>query len=97
MLASHIVGMTVRNGPGDKAQDIGKIADLVLDRKKQTVSVLVGVGGFLGIGAKDVGVPLSKVRFDAGSKSAVVDMTKKQLESAPAYVTLADKTARQEE
>ncbi|CAM5194375.1 hypothetical protein CDEF62S_04304 [Castellaniella defragrans] len=95
MLASDIIGMSVKNGPGEKAQDIGKITDLVLDQSKKTVNVLIGVGGFLGIGSKDVGVPLDKVQLNTGSKVAVVDMTKEQLEKAPAYETLADKQAKE--
>jgi len=96
MLASDIIGMSVKNGSGEKAQDIGKITDLVLDQSKKTVNVLIGVGGFLGIGSKDVGVPLDKVQLDTGAKVAIVDMSKEQLEKAPAYVTLADKKAKEE-
>jgi len=95
MLASELIGMPVRNGTGDKAENIGKITDLVLDRGEKTVNVLIGVGGFLGIGTKDVGVPLDKVQFNPGAKTAVVDMSKEQLQEAPAYVTLEDKKAKE--
>lgn len=97
MLASELIGMPVRNGTGDKAENIGKITDLVLDRGEKTVNVLIGVGGFLGIGAKDVGVPLDKVQFNPGSKTAVVDMSKEQLQEAPAYVTLEEKKAKEQQ
>lgn len=97
MLASHIIGMTVKNGSGDKAEDIGKISDLVLDRDKKTVNVLIGVGGFLGIGTKEVGVPLKDVKFSSGSDTATITMTRDQLEKAPAYVTLSSKKEKQKQ
>ncbi|WP_322997726.1 PRC-barrel domain-containing protein [Castellaniella sp.] len=97
VLASNLIGMPVRNGTDDKAEDIGKITDLVLNQDQKTVNVLIGVGGFLGIGAKNVGVPLDKVAFNTQAKTAVVHMSKGELEKAPAYVTLADKQAKQEQ
>ncbi|MGB6008471.1 PRC-barrel domain-containing protein [Castellaniella sp.] len=97
MLASNLIGMPVRNGTDDKAEDIGKITDLVLNQDQKTVNVLIGVGGFLGIGAKDVGVPLEKVQINSQAKTAVVHMSKKELEQAPAYVTLADKQAKEQQ
>jgi sporulation protein YlmC with PRC-barrel domain len=97
MLASHIIGMSVKNGAGEKAEDIGKITDLVLDQNKQAVNVLIGVGGFLGIGSKDVGVPLKEVKFDLDAGTATVDMSRDQLEKAPAYETLQDKKDKQQQ
>ncbi|MGB3836965.1 PRC-barrel domain-containing protein [Castellaniella sp.] len=97
MLASNIIGMPVKNGTGDDAQDIGKITDLVLNREQKTVNVLVGVGGFLGIGTKEVGVPLNEVKFNPSTKTAVVAMSKEALEKAPAYVTLEEKQAKTEQ
>lgn len=95
MLASDIIGLSVRNEAGEQAPEVGKITDLVLDRDKQTVNVLVGVGGFLGIGAKDVGVPLDEVQFSPDSRFAVISLTKEQLEKAPAYTTMAMKKAQE--
>ncbi len=97
MLASDIIGMPVKNGTGDKAQEIGKISDLVLDKDKQAVNAVIGVGGFLGIGSKDVGVPLHEVQFSPGADFAVLGMTKEQLEKAPAYTTTAMKKAREQQ
>lgn len=87
MLAGDIIGMTVKNGNGEEAEKIGKVTDLVLNREQKPVNVLIGVGGFLGIGAKDVGVPLEEVQIEPGAEFAVVNMTKEQLEEAPSYKT----------
>lgn len=96
MLASSIVGMTVQNGTGEKAQQIGDIADLILDENHQVVGVLIGVGGFLGIGEKYVGVPWSVVQVDPKAGTTVVEVSRKQLEQAPAYATLSEQKEQQQ-
>lgn len=96
VLASTLIGMKVHNGTGDNAESIGQVTDLVLDRNQKTVNVLVGVGGFLGIGAKDVGIPLEKVEFNTATRIAVVNLSKEQLEQAPAYVFLTEKQTEQQ-
>lgn len=58
--ASKLVGVRIY-GPGNT--DVGKITDLLLDHDGKAQTVVVGVGGFLGIGEKDVAVPIGQVRF----------------------------------
>ncbi|MDS1136612.1 PRC-barrel domain-containing protein [Nitratireductor indicus] len=53
-LASELIGKSVYNGTGDDAQNIGKVTDLVLDDAGDVKAIVVGVGGFLGIGQKEV-------------------------------------------
>lgn len=53
-LASDLIGKSVYNGTGDDAQNIGKVTDLVLDDAGDVKAIVVGVGGFLGIGQKEV-------------------------------------------
>jgi PRC-barrel domain len=50
-------------------------------------AVMLGVGGFLGIGEKDVAVPFNaiKVTEKNGKRYLVMDTTKQALESAPGY------------
>ena len=48
-------------GPDDK--QIGKIDDLVMDHNGATQTVVIGVGGFLGFGKKDVAVPFSAIQW----------------------------------
>jgi hypothetical protein len=55
MLASDIRGTRVRGGEGE---DIGEIADILIDRDGRVAALIVGVGGFLGIGEKYVAIPL---------------------------------------
>ncbi len=42
---------------------IGEIQDVLLDREGKATAFIIGVGGFLGIGEKDVAVPFNAVRM----------------------------------
>ncbi len=57
--SSDLVGTKVRNSAGDK--DIGSISDLIIDENGQIVAVVVGIGGFLGMGQKDVALPWQRL------------------------------------
>jgi sporulation protein YlmC with PRC-barrel domain len=86
MLASEISGLEVRNAAGE---DLGDINDIVMDKSGKPMVAIIGVGGFLGMGEKDVGVPFESLTFtDAsdGKKVARLDATKDALKSAPNYV-----------
>jgi len=53
-LATDLIGKSVYNGAGEDAENIGKVTDLVLDENGDVTTLVVGVGGFLGIGQKEV-------------------------------------------
>jgi len=58
--ASKIVGLNVYN---DKNESVGSINDLLTDKSGDIKAVVIGVGGFLGVGEHLVAVPLDKVKF----------------------------------
>jgi len=58
--APKLVGVGVY-GPDGK--QVGKIDDLLTDHSGATQTVVIGVGGFLGFGKKEVGVPFSAVQW----------------------------------
>jgi sporulation protein YlmC with PRC-barrel domain len=58
--ASKLVGVTVM---GADQKKIGKIEDVLFDHEGNAQVIVVGVGGFLGIGAKDVGVPFKSMQW----------------------------------
>lgn len=69
-------------------QKIGDIKDLVIDKKLGSVSTsVIGIGGFLGIGEKDAGVPFKDLKAETsnGKDWLVVNETKDQLSAAPAF------------
>ena len=58
--ASKLAGVAVY---GPEKKDIGKITDVLLSKDGKAEYVIIGVGGFLGIGEKDVAVPFNQVKF----------------------------------
>ena len=58
--APKLVGVTVY---GADDQRVGKIKDVVIDHDGSVRAVVIGVGGFLGIGTKDVGVPFTAIQW----------------------------------
>ena len=66
-LARVFLGAAVQNSSGET---IGDINDLVFDRSGHISTVVLGVGGFLGIGEKVVAVPFSALAFNTGKDGA---------------------------
>jgi sporulation protein YlmC with PRC-barrel domain len=58
--ASKMVGLSVYN---DNNQSIGSINDLLTDKNGNIKAVVIGVGGFLGVGEHLVAIPFEKVKF----------------------------------
>lgn len=58
--ASKVVGLSVYN---DKNESVGSINDLLTDKTGNIKAVVIGVGGFLGVGEHLVAVPFDKVKF----------------------------------
>ena len=58
--ASKIVGLSVYN---DNNENLGSINDLIMDKSGNIKAAVLGVGGFLGMGAHLVAVPLDKIKF----------------------------------
>jgi PRC-barrel domain len=57
---SKVVGLNVFN---DNHESIGSINDLLTDKSGSIKAVVLGVGGFLGVGAHLVAVPYDKMKF----------------------------------
>ncbi len=88
-LASQFMGRTVYTAANE---NVGEINDLVMNKELDTIVAVIGVGGFLGIGEKDVLVPIDQITIskDASNKPLLtIASTKEQLEAAPAF----DRTA----
>jgi sporulation protein YlmC with PRC-barrel domain len=85
--SSKLVGTSVY-GPDNKS--IGSIDDLVVDQKGAIKAAVIGVGGFLGVGQKDVAVPFEALQIQRKSNSSSIDKitvsyTKDQLSNAPKF------------
>ena len=58
--ASKLEGVDVYNEENDK---IGDIAEVLLDESGRVEAVVIGVGGFLGLGQRNVAVPFSSLKW----------------------------------
>jgi sporulation protein YlmC with PRC-barrel domain len=87
MLASNVVGDSVYNGTGDDAENIGSVNDLVLSKDGKAEQYVIGVGGFLGVGQKNVAFDYGKGEWVErnGDRWMVVEATKEQLQGLPDF------------
>jgi sporulation protein YlmC with PRC-barrel domain len=87
-LASKLKGTTVVGADGQK---IGDVVDILLDRSGQARAFIVGVGGVLGLGAKDVAIEMTEFHqmpAANGKEQLKVDMTKEQFAQAAEFKPL---------
>ncbi|WP_127090791.1 PRC-barrel domain-containing protein [Aquabacter cavernae] len=83
-LATNLIGTAVR---GSSDENLGEVNDVLMDRNGNVVGAVIGVGGFLGVGEKDVAVPfnsLELVRNSDGDK-LVLRKSKDELKAAPEF------------
>jgi sporulation protein YlmC with PRC-barrel domain len=75
---------SVYNGAGEK---IGTVNDLLVGPDAKLIAAVIGVGGFLGIGEKDVAVPFSSMQIERRDNEwrLVTNATKDALQAAPVY------------
>jgi sporulation protein YlmC with PRC-barrel domain len=67
---------------------IGEVMDVLVDKSGKVTSLIVGVGGFLGVDKKDVAVPFDAVHVTSKDNNKwylVMNTTKDQLKSAPGF------------
>lgn len=80
--AKRVLGTAVEDTTGKK---IGEIEDIVLDKESNNIMfAVVGFDGFLGMGEKYHPLPWSMLDYDEEEDSYVVNITKEQLQAAPA-------------
>ena len=67
---------------------IGEIMDVLVDREGKATALIIGVGGFLGMGEKDVAVPFNAVRVTSKDNNKwylVMNATKDALKAAKGF------------
>jgi sporulation protein YlmC with PRC-barrel domain len=95
MRASKLIGTNVRNNANES---VGEINELILDKDGKVAAVVVGVGGFLGMGEREVALDFKSlnVKYDpnammeAGATTITVNATKDSLKAAPAWTWKTD-------
>lgn len=88
--AKTYMGQSVYNGQNES---IGSINDLILQKQGGVVAAVVGVGGFLGLGQKNVAVPFDKISATQNAQDGTMKLTTTEtadtLKAAPEFKTLA--------
>ncbi|MBN9038794.1 MAG: PRC-barrel domain-containing protein [Rhizobiales bacterium] len=86
-LASNVIGKAVYNGTGQDAKKIGSVNDLVLSPDGQVQALVIGVGGFLGIGQKDVAIEYNLAKWEErdNDRWLVVETTAEALKAQPEF------------
>ena len=65
--ASQLEGVDIYNNNNEK---IGDVSDVLVDQSGKVEAVVIGVGGFLGIGERNVAVPFNALKFEMTEPSA---------------------------
>jgi hypothetical protein len=68
--APKLVGVAVYDSNN---KNVGKIDDILLDHNGAVKAVVIGVGGFLGIGKKDVAVPFGSLKWQTEQRSVATN------------------------
>jgi sporulation protein YlmC with PRC-barrel domain len=90
-LASQLRGTAV---VGSDNQRIGEVVDVLLDRNGQARAFIVGVGGVMGLGAKEIAIDLTQFHDmpaadTKGAKAQLgVPLTREELAAAPEFKPL---------
>jgi sporulation protein YlmC with PRC-barrel domain len=87
VLATSVLGKTVYTGADEQGEAIGDVNDVVINANGGAEALVIGVGGFLGIGEKDVAVSFDRVSWSDrdGQRIIVISATKEDLQAAPEF------------
>lgn len=92
--ANTYIGQAVYNGTNES---IGNVNDLIMKKDGGLVAAVIGVGGFLGIGEKNVAVPMEKITVAQNTQDGSVKLTTSEtaetLKAAPEFKTLQMQSA----
>jgi len=83
--ARGILGNEVRSAANE---DMGRIADVIVDGEGRTRAAIIDFGGFLGVGSRKIAVDWKALHFvPAASKryGIVLELTRDQVKLAPEY------------
>lgn len=95
LLSTELVGASVKVGDQAKA---GSVIDLVFTKDGKIEAVVLGVGGFLGLGSRNVAIKYEDVTIamEGGKPTVQVSAQKIDIEKAAPFKTLADMQAEKD-
>ena len=80
--ANELIGKDIHNSQGE---ELGEVNSVILSQDGQVQSVIVGVGGFLGIGQRDVAISWDELNVGPDGEEIVANLSREQLEQMPEY------------
>jgi sporulation protein YlmC with PRC-barrel domain len=81
--SAEVIGVSVKNS---KNENLGKIEEIVLDKKTgQTSYVVLSFGGILGLGNKLFALPWHAISYDVDNDCFILNESKERLENAPGF------------
>ena len=89
VLVTKLLGQKVYSSVADNAREIGTINNMVITSGMGISAVVIAVGGFLGVGEKDVAVDFAELTWaerDDGTRRWVLETTQEELAEAPAFI-----------
>lgn len=85
-----LMGKTVYNATGDK---VGTVDDLIISPEKNVSYLIIGAGGFVGIGRHDVAIPAEQIK-DVAGKLVMAGASKESIRAMPGFSFATDTTRR---
>ena len=84
LLATDYLGRAIY-GPGNAK--VGSVSNLLVDTTGRIVGIVIDIGGFLGVGKKEIAIAFEAVYpiVEDDKEAFVVELTKEQLAAAPAF------------
>lgn len=92
-LASKLMGFPIYTSAANDADKLGEINDLVVNQDGKIGAVIIGVGGFLGVGEKNVAVDYTDLKWvtaEDNTERLVLETTKEALNAAPGVEMVDD-------
>jgi len=89
---NELINKSVKNGTGET---VGDINDIRIGADGNIAAVVVGVGGFLGLGEKNVALPYEQLSFTRdgdGGLLVTANVTKDSLQTAPEWKKSDDRS-----
>lgn len=82
--ASNLMGAEVKT---TRDEEVGSVSDLIIDHNGQVLAIVVGVGGFLGMGEKDVAIGWGHIDQSGAEddQELRIDVTREDLQAAPEF------------
>ena len=70
-----------------EGETVGQVRDLIVEAADgKMIAAIIGVGGFLGIGEKQIAVPWDKLAVNYDAQEITTELTKEEAKAAPSYV-----------